>query len=69
MRGRIPNWIKERAKEEVAKYGPERAYQYAAYNTSWLSPSPDDLRLLSAISKIIDEEEAQNIHQLCLEEI
>lgn len=68
MRGRIPNRIKEKAKEDVAKYGSELAYQYACYNTSWSNPDPDDIRLVSAIFKIIEEEQ-QNIHQITVEEI
>lgn len=53
MRGRIPKEIWEHAKEEVEKYG-QMAYHYACYNTNWSNPDPYDLRLISAIRKLLE---------------
>lgn len=52
MKGRIPNWIKERAKEEIARCRVFMAHHYACYNTDWSGPDPDDLRLIRAIEII-----------------
>ena len=53
MRGRIPNYIKKQAEEEVKKYGWGMAYHYACYGTMWSNPSSYNLRLISAIRKIV----------------
>lgn len=54
MKGRIPNWIKEYAKEQVDEYGG-MAIHFAIYNTDWSNLDVEDLRLISAIDKLLKE--------------